>query len=72
MASEPGDDLLKTIMAGDRVEVVDASNKLHRKIGIVAFLVADNIYVKFPNVRWSPTKVFFPGQLRVAEAPQEH
>jgi hypothetical protein len=70
LASEPGEDSQKIRAAGDYVEVIDASSKLYRKLGYVAFFVGDNIYVTFPAVRWFSTKMFFPEQLSPADAPQ--
>jgi hypothetical protein len=70
LASEPGKDSQKIRAAGDYVEVIDASSKLYRKFGYVAFFVGDNIYVTFPDVRWFSTKMFFPEQLSAADAPQ--
>jgi hypothetical protein len=69
MGSEPRKASLELRAAGDFVEVVDVSSKLYGKVGTVAFFVGDNVYVTFSDVRWSPTKMFFPAQLRVVDAP---
>jgi len=70
MAAKPPGDSLPPGAAGDYAEVVDTSNELHGNIGVVAFFVGDNVYVTFPDVRRSPTKMFFLEQLRAVTAPQ--
>lgn len=54
-------------VTGERVEIVDPSHRLYRRIGSVRFLVGDNIYVRIAGVRWRPVRVFFPEQLRRAQ-----
>jgi hypothetical protein len=57
-------------VAGPHVEVIDARSKLHGRVGVVEFFVADNVYVTFDGLRWAPTRMFFPEQLRTVPAPE--
>ena len=69
------DDPRSPFNAGDRVEIVDASHRLHREVGTVDFFVGDNVYVRFPNRRWRSVRMFFPVQLLLVrsgpDAPQD-
>lgn len=58
--------------AGDAVEVIDRHHKLFGFAGTIAYFVGDNVYVRFANLRWSKTRMFFPDQLRAACTRGEH
>jgi hypothetical protein len=53
--------------AGDRVEVVDPTNRAYGSFGIVKFFVGDNVYITLAGKRKTSTTMFFLSQLRAAE-----